>query len=390
MLHAASSADSEPSLRVLCVIANPPDLRSVDKSQLCSEISEALQPLSNRGALFLEQLNEATEVAIRNSLARDRWQVVHLIVSGREHAPANYGTIALQASDGRCRNLTATAVAGLMMGNSSIRLVILQATNEDTNGFTIVANAIADKGLAVITVPPLAGRTFRIFVSKLYSGLLAGIALDSLLAELQTAIQNEKIDGSVLGLIRRDDDENTAICKGIQGAPAANAAGNQPQAHSTTEPAATQSKWNQVLQQKRLAGQFDVFLCHNSADKPAIKRVAQQLKEVGILPWLDAWEMPPGQLWEPLLEQQIGNIRAAAVFVGSAGIGPWQQEEVSCFLLEFVQRKAPVIPVLLADAPTKPELPKLLRTRTWVDFRAADPDPMKMLIWGITGRRPED
>jgi hypothetical protein len=29
-----------------------------------------------------------------------------------------------------------------------------------------------------------------------------------------------------------------------------------------------------------------------------------------------------------------------------------------------------------------------LRGMTWVDFRAADPDPLAQLIWGITGQRP--
>ena len=36
-----------------------------------------------------------------------------------------------------------------------------------------------------------------------------------------------------------------------------------------------------------------------------------------------------------------------------------------------------------------PELPRFLRAMTWVDFRATDPDPMKRLIWGITGQRPD-
>lgn len=148
--------------------------------------------------------------------------------------------------------------------------------------------------------------------------------------------------------------------------------------------------WHELLKRKRAAGQFDVFMCHNSADKPAVKRIAQQLKEAGILPWLDVWELPPGQPWQPVLEQQIGNIKSAAVCYGSAGIGPWQEQEMYGFLREFVSRKAPVIPLLLPDAPLKPELPIFLKAMTWVDFRNNDLDPFKELIWGITGERPED
>ena len=131
-----------------------------------------------------------------------------------------------------------------------------------------------------------------------------------------------------------------------------------------------------------------MFLCHNTSDKPAVKRIAEHLEARGILAWLDEWELPPGQPWQPLLEKQIANIKSAAVFVGAAGVGPWQEQEIYGFLREFVSRKSPVIPVMLEDAPAKPELPIFLRAMTWVDFRVADPDPFSRLVWGITGRRP--
>jgi hypothetical protein len=120
-----------------------------------------------------------------------------------------------------------------------------------------------------------------------------------------------------------------------------------------------------------------------------LKKIAQELKERSILPWLDEWELPPGQPWQLLLEQQIASIKSAAVFVGAAGIGPWQQREVLAMLRQFVSRNSPVIPVLLPDAPTKPALPLFLEEMIWVDFRVYDPDPLERLIWGITGRRPQ-
>lgn len=133
---------------------------------------------------------------------------------------------------------------------------------------------------------------------------------------------------------------------------------------------------------------FDVFLCHNSADKPVVKHIGQQLIAQGIRPWLDEWEMRPGLPWQEALEQQIGKIKSAAVFVGQNGMGPWQNLEQQAFLRDFVLRKTPVIPVLLPNAPQKPELPVFLAGMMWVDFRKNDPDPLKQLIWGITGKRP--
>ena len=106
-------------------------------------------------------------------------------------------------------------------------------------------------------------------------------------------------------------------------------------------------------------------------------------------PWLDEWELQPGTIWQYELEKQIENIGAAAVFVGQNGLGPWQSEEIYAILQEFIRRKCPVIPVMLSDAPKKPELPIFLKNRHWVDFRQQQPDPLAQLIWGVVGRKPE-
>jgi hypothetical protein len=127
--------------------------------------------------------------------------------------------------------------------------------------------------------------------------------------------------------------------------------------------------------------------CHNGDDKPAVKKIGEQLRAKGILPWLDEWELRPGLPWQQLLEQQIPQIKSVAVIVGKGAIGPWQQMESHAFLREFVGRRCPDIPVLLPDAPQKPELPIFLRGMTWVHFRKDEPDPMEQLIWGITGVR---
>ncbi|MCZ8188704.1 MAG: TIR domain-containing protein [Microcystis sp. LE19-338.1B] len=134
--------------------------------------------------------------------------------------------------------------------------------------------------------------------------------------------------------------------------------------------------------------EFDVFLCHNGQDKPEVKKIAETLKQQGLTPWLDEWELQPGLPWQRELEKQIENIKSAAVFVGGSGIGPWQQMEIEAYLRRFVKQGCPVIPVLLPNAPDQPELPLFLEGMTWVDFRRLSPKPMERLIWGITGIKP--
>ena len=118
-----------------------------------------------------------------------------------------------------------------------------------------------------------------------------------------------------------------------------------------------------------------------------MKKIGEQLKERGILPWLDEWELRPGLPWQRALESQIGQIKSAAVFIGVNDIGPWQEMEQDAFIRQFIKRECPVIPVVLPDCDKTPELPILLEGMQWVDFRKGDPDPLEQLIWGITGRK---
>lgn len=133
---------------------------------------------------------------------------------------------------------------------------------------------------------------------------------------------------------------------------------------------------------------FQVFLCHNSKDKPAVQCVNKDLKAKGVSTWLDEEQLPPGRAWQALLEDQIQSIGSVAVFVGNSGVGPWQDVEMRAFISEFVRRRCPVIPVILKDCVTVPQLPLFMQQFTWVDFRKKEPSPMDMLIWGITGEKP--
>lgn len=135
---------------------------------------------------------------------------------------------------------------------------------------------------------------------------------------------------------------------------------------------------------------FDVFLSHNSRDKPAIRELAELLKERGISVWLDEEQLRPGQPWQEGLEEIVATTGSAAVLVGRDGMGPWQDREMRACLSQFVGRGLPVIPVLLPGAPEKPSLPLFLAEMTWVDLREGfHAEGLDRLEWGITGIRPE-
>jgi formylglycine-generating enzyme required for sulfatase activity len=146
---------------------------------------------------------------------------------------------------------------------------------------------------------------------------------------------------------------------------------------------------NRASKNSHAGDMYDVFLCHNSTDKQAAKDLGKQLIAQGLKPWLDEWNLRPGFPWQQALEEQIEKIKSAVVIIGSSGMGPWQDAELRAFLREFMRRKCPVIPVILATCKQEPKLPVFLNGMTWVDFRKPSPEPLMQLIWGITGIRAD-
>ena len=131
---------------------------------------------------------------------------------------------------------------------------------------------------------------------------------------------------------------------------------------------------------------FDVFLSHNSKDKPIVAEVSERLKTRGLKVWLDVEELVPGRSFQKGLEHIIETAASAAILVGRDGLGPWEVPEMRACLQEFVHRSLPVIPVLLPGAPERPELPLFLQEFTWVDMRLGITDrEVDRLCWGITG-----
>ena len=138
---------------------------------------------------------------------------------------------------------------------------------------------------------------------------------------------------------------------------------------------------------------FDVFLSHNSKDKPIVEQIAHKLEAKGLKVWLDKWNLIPGDAWQEDLEDALDESQTIAVFVGPHNISPWENEEMRSAIEERVQdKKRRVIPVLLPGAPDNKtlKLPRFLKRLTWVDLRAGinDEDAFYKLECGIKGISP--
>src|SRR6266436_863156 len=118
---------------------------------------------------------------------------------------------------------------------------------------------------------------------------------------------------------------------------------------------------------------YDVFLSHNSQDKPYVRAVADWLRRNGVQNvWLDEADLEPGHRLPDELGKAMEESRAAIVFIGPHGEGGWQHEEIDTLLNKAIelsrqQNEFRIIPVLLPQADTT-KLRWFLKTRLWVDL----------------------
>jgi small GTP-binding protein len=148
-----------------------------------------------------------------------------------------------------------------------------------------------------------------------------------------------------------------------------------------------------VIKAKKAEGKFDVFLSHNSKDKAAVEKIAKRLLSVGILPWLDKWNLAAGDSVSDALEQAIKTIPCAALCFGPADIGRWHIMEVRAYVERWASGNARMIPVILPDVEEAPELPLFVRQTLWVDMSEWEKDGndgFYRLVCGILGKAPGD
>jgi hypothetical protein len=218
-------------------------------------------------------------------------------------------------------------------------------------------------------------------------GYITPLLLEQSAAALKPAIDATR-EEAIAKLFATIVDSLNKIQNSPTPAPSIPSATANPQASGSTIPAPGTAQDAQaislLLEQKRRDNAYDVYICYDDVDEAEVMNIGEQLKSHGILPWFDS-DVKPGKLIGPQLEEQIEKVSAGAVFIGDHAIASGQAIQMYSFIGQFVDRGSSVIPVLLKSAPQKPKLPVFLATFGWVDFHKENPDPLKRLIWGITG-----
>ena len=115
--------------------------------------------------------------------------------------------------------------------------------------------------------------------------------------------------------------------------------------------------------------QPQVFLSYSSADAAHVLAIAERLHRDGIPIWVALTALQPGDDWRVVTRAAFNHSTVVVIFVGAAGFGAYQQEEVGGALDRVHSQPGfRVVPVLLPGADLE-RLPLGLRGYYWVDFR---------------------
>jgi hypothetical protein len=120
------------------------------------------------------------------------------------------------------------------------------------------------------------------------------------------------------------------------------------------------------------ASRVRAFLSHASEDKAGfVEPLARELAARGIAPWLDIWEIRPGDsLVKKLFDEGLDAVEAVIVVISaSSAAKPWVREELDAAVVRRITDSTRLIPVRL-DGATMPA-------------------PIQHLVWITADRTPE-
>jgi hypothetical protein len=110
-----------------------------------------------------------------------------------------------------------------------------------------------------------------------------------------------------------------------------------------------------------------IFISHSSKDKKFVRQLAGDLKDAGLSPWLDEWEIKVGECIAKKIEEGITDADYVVIVLSKNSTeSEWfDREWKSVYWDEVNNSKTIILPVLLEDC----DIPKLLQTKKYADFR---------------------
>jgi hypothetical protein len=143
-------------LKILAPIASPRGLALLDVEKERNNLTQALRPLLERGAVVVQWLGHATWPALQDTLLSDSWHIVHFIGHGDFDIERDEGVLALETEQGQVHRVPAGSFVDLLREAQPMpRLVVLNACESSTSGqtdlFSGTAAALVRGGVSAVS-----------------------------------------------------------------------------------------------------------------------------------------------------------------------------------------------------------------------------------------------
>lgn len=135
-----------------------------------------------------------------------------------------------------------------------------------------------------------------------------------------------------------------------------------------------------------------VFISHASEDKDRfVLNFAAKLRENGIDAWVDQWEMLPGDsLIDKIFEDGIKQANAIIIVLSNFSTQkPWVREELNASMVNRINKKTKIIPVVIDQCEVPVSLQSTLHERI-IDLQNYDASFRRILssIYGLSEKPP--
>jgi hypothetical protein len=133
--------------------------------------------------------------------------------------------------------------------------------------------------------------------------------------------------------------------------------------------------------------EYDVFLSHASADKPAVRELAERLKGDGLRVWLDEWVIQPGDSIPLAIEKGLESSRTLVLVMSQAAFdSDWVTlERHTALFRDPVNRQRRFIPLRLDDC----VLSETLKQFACIDWSQRDASQYQRMLASLTRRSTE-
>ena len=185
----------EGAVRILGVVANPPDTAPLDVAGERARVEHAVAGMVAAGAVIVDWLAPATPRRLREVLRDGSYHVLHYVGHG-DFTPTGDGVLYLEDDDGTGHTeLDTGELASLLADQTALRLVVLNACDGARTSLTDPFAGIATT-LVQLGVPAVIAMQFAIsdaaailFAEELYTNLIGGRApVDAAVSEARKAI----------------------------------------------------------------------------------------------------------------------------------------------------------------------------------------------------------